>query len=141
MSHSLSEVPRLSDSGTVTLLPGIGSRGTVWHTETVQTMLQMIAVRDKMMTQFVSSRSSIMHFSWSSSRPLEKGRWLQMSAVRGPLVALSKAAEALVAFSEARVMFRVTFLLRVLHFALRFPRRIWKSGEEISCHVSGAGTG
>ena len=64
-----------------------------------------------------------------------------MSAVRGPLVALSKAAEALVAFSEARVMFRVTFLLRVLHFALRFPRRSLKRGEEISCHVSEAGTG
>ena len=50
---------------------------------------------------------------------------LQLSAVRGPLVALSEATkalalseatEALVAFSEARVMFRVTFLLRVLHF-------------------------
>ena len=46
-----------------------------------------------------------------------------------------EAAEALVAFSKARVMFRVMFLLRVLHVALRFPRRILKRGEEISCHL------
>jgi hypothetical protein len=83
-----------------------------------------------------SSHTHSLSFSLSLSKVI-----LQMSAVRGPLVALSEAAEALVAFSKARVTFRVTFLLRVPHFALRFPRRILKRGEEISCHISGAGTG
>jgi hypothetical protein len=62
-----------------------------------------------------------------------------MVAVRGPLVALSEAAEALVAFSEEHVTVRVTLLLRVLHFALPFPVRLLKRGEEISCHISEAG--